>query len=32
MNDIGREFMKFTKYEYLEESDQGKGVPQPPLE
>lgn len=31
-NGIGKEFMKKTKYQYLEESDQEKGLPQPPLE
>jgi SagB-type dehydrogenase family enzyme len=29
---IGREFMHKTQYKYLEESDQNKGLPQPPLE
>ena len=29
---IGAEFMEKTKYRYLEESDQRKGLPQPPLE
>lgn len=29
---IGKEFMEKTKYQYLEESDQDKGLPQPPLE
>jgi len=29
---IGREFMEKTQYRYLEESDQNKGLPQPPLE
>lgn len=29
---IGKEFMEKTRYEYLEESDQNKGLPQPPLE
>ncbi|MFX0051535.1 MAG: SagB/ThcOx family dehydrogenase [Candidatus Hermodarchaeota archaeon] len=29
---IGKEFMKKTRYEYLEESDQSKGMPQPPIE
>lgn len=29
---IGKEFMEKTKYQYLEESDQQKGLPQPPLE
>ena len=29
---IGKEFMEKTKYKYLEESDQDKGLPQPPLE
>ncbi|QUH21203.1 SagB/ThcOx family dehydrogenase [Alkaliphilus sp. B6464] len=31
-NGIGKEFMERTKYKYLEESDQDKGLPQPPLE
>lgn len=29
---IGKEFMEKTRYKYLEESDQNKGLPQPPLE
>ncbi len=29
---IGREFMLKTRYEYLEESAQNRGLPQPPLE
>ena len=29
---IGREFMEKTKYQYLPESDQQQGLPQPPLE
>lgn len=29
---IGKEFIEKTKYQYLEESDQIKGLPQPPLE
>lgn len=29
---IGKEFMEKTRYEYLEESDQNRGLPQPPLE
>lgn len=29
MRDIASEFMEFTKYQYLGESDQSKGVPQP---
>jgi SagB-type dehydrogenase family enzyme len=29
---IGREFIEKTKYQYLDESDQKKGLPQPPLE
>ncbi|MBD3206500.1 SagB/ThcOx family dehydrogenase [Candidatus Bathyarchaeota archaeon] len=29
---IGKEFMEKTKYQYLEKSDQIKGLPQPPLE
>jgi SagB-type dehydrogenase family enzyme len=32
MSSIGREFMEKTKYQYLEESDQDRGLPQPPLE
>jgi len=32
MDNIGREFMEFTKYQYLGESDQARGKPQPPLE
>ncbi len=32
MKSIGREFMEKTKYRYLGESDQDKGLPQPPLE
>jgi hypothetical protein len=32
VNGIGTEFMEGTKYEYLEQSDQSKGLPQPPLE
>jgi len=28
----GREFMRKTRHEYLERSDQDKGLPQPPLE
>lgn len=32
MNSIGKEFMEKTKEQYLGESDQDKGVPQPPLE
>ncbi|HCP31927.1 TPA: nitroreductase [Candidatus Acetothermia bacterium] len=31
-SEIGQEFMEKTKYEYLEASDQEKGLPQPPLE
>jgi hypothetical protein len=31
-NDIGTEFMKKTRYPFLEETDQVRGVPQPPLE
>lgn len=31
-NGIGKDFMEKTKYKYLEESDQDKGLPQPPLE
>lgn len=30
--DVGKEFMEKTKYKYLGESDQSKGLPQPPLE
>ncbi len=29
---IGKEFMEKTKYQYLDETDQQKGLPQPPLE
>jgi len=29
---IGRKFMEKTKYQYLEKSDQIKGLPQPPLQ
>jgi pyruvate-formate lyase len=32
MKGQGREFMEKTKYQYLETSDQVKGLPQPPLE
>ena len=32
MSRIGEEFIKKTKYRYLEESDQVKGLSQPPLE
>lgn len=32
MKGQGREFMDKTKYQYLETSDQVKGLPQPPLE
>ncbi|SHJ85086.1 SagB-type dehydrogenase domain-containing protein [Anaerobranca californiensis DSM 14826] len=32
MKEIGKLFMEYTKYQYLEESDQQKGEPQPPLE
>lgn len=32
MRGIGKEFMEKTRYKYLEESDQNKGLPQPPLE
>lgn len=32
MRGIGKEFMERTRYKYLEESDQNKGLPQPPLE
>lgn len=29
---IGKEFMKKTQYEYMQPSDQQKGLPQPPIE
>jgi len=29
---VGKEFMEKTKYKYLGESDQTKGLPQPHLE
>lgn len=32
MKDIGKDFMEYTKYKYLGESDQQKELPQPPLE
>ncbi len=32
MHGIGKEFIEKTRYEYLEESDQNRGLPQPPLE
>lgn len=32
MRGIGKEFMEKTRYKHLEESDQSKGLPQPPLE
>ena len=32
MKDIAKEFMEFTKYKYLGESDQSLGLPQPPAE
>lgn len=32
MRDIAQEFMEMTKYENLEESDQSRNLPQPPLE
>lgn len=32
MKDTGLNFMEHTKYNYAEESDQQKGLPQPPLE
>jgi SagB-type dehydrogenase family enzyme len=32
MRGIGKEFMEKTRYKHLEESDQNKGLPQPPLE
>ena len=31
-NEIGKEFMEKTKYHYLDQSDQMKGLQQPPLE
>lgn len=31
-NNIGNEFMRLTQYKFLDESDQAKGVPQPPIE
>jgi SagB-type dehydrogenase family enzyme len=31
-SDIGKQFMRQTQYEFLEPSDQGRGLPQPPLE
>ncbi len=31
MKGVGRDFMQKTQYDYLEPSDQGKGLPQPPL-
>jgi SagB-type dehydrogenase family enzyme len=32
MRGIGKEFMDKTRYKHMEESDQSKGLPQPPLE
>jgi SagB-type dehydrogenase family enzyme len=32
VNGIGKEFIERTKYQYLDDSDQKKGLPQPPLE
>jgi len=32
MKDIGQEFMEYTKYQYLGESQQSLGLPQPPQE
>ncbi|SDY75073.1 SagB-type dehydrogenase domain-containing protein [Proteiniborus ethanoligenes] len=32
IKEIGKEFMEKTKYKYLDESDQNKGLPQPPFE
>jgi SagB-type dehydrogenase family enzyme len=32
LKDIDKQFMEKTKYKYLEETDQKKGFPQPPLE
>ncbi|WP_232221998.1 hypothetical protein [Methanococcoides burtonii] len=32
MNEIGREFMDRTKFQYAERSDQSMGYPQPPLQ
>ena len=32
MKEIGKEFMEKTKFHYLEQTDQIKGLPQPPLE
>lgn len=32
MEQIGREFMRKTRFEYLQPSDQMRGMPQPPLE
>ena len=32
MNGTGKEFIGKTKYKYLEQSEQSKGLPQPPLE
>ncbi|MGD2200613.1 MAG: SagB/ThcOx family dehydrogenase [Candidatus Bathyarchaeota archaeon] len=31
MKEIGKEFMEKTRYKHLEESDQSRGLPQPPL-
>lgn len=32
MNEIGKEFMDKTKFQYAERSDQSMGYPQPPLQ
>lgn len=32
LNSIGKQFMEQTKYQYLDESDQDRGLPQPALE
>ncbi|WP_422446359.1 SagB/ThcOx family dehydrogenase [Thermoanaerobacterium sp. DL9XJH110] len=32
MNGIGRDFVKMTKFQYLGQTDEEKGLPQPPLE
>lgn len=32
MKGIGKKFMEMTKYQYLEQSAQSKGLPQPPVE
>ncbi|MEW6412540.1 MAG: SagB/ThcOx family dehydrogenase [Candidatus Zixiibacteriota bacterium] len=31
-NEIGKEFIERTKYRYVDESDQSRGAPQPPLQ